>query len=54
MTKSVLVIGLLNAVDATIVPGKAFDRYVSIWFENTDYDMAAGDRKISSTRRLHE
>lgn len=25
------------------VPGKAFDRYVSIWFENTDYDMAAGD-----------
>ena len=26
------------------VKGKAFDRYVSIWFENTDYDMAAGDR----------
>lgn len=27
------------------VKGKAFDRYVSIWFENTDYDMAADDRK---------
>jgi acid phosphatase len=26
------------------VPGKVFDRYVSIWFENTDYDMAAADR----------
>lgn len=26
------------------VKGKVFDRYVSIWFENTDYDMAAGDR----------
>lgn len=28
------------------VKGKSFDRYVSIWFENTDYDMAAGDRKF--------
>ncbi|CAG8978381.1 hypothetical protein HYALB_00010400 [Hymenoscyphus albidus] len=25
------------------VKGKVFDRYVSIWFENTDYDMAAAD-----------
>ena len=25
------------------VKGKAFDRFVSIWFENTDYDMAAAD-----------
>lgn len=30
------------------VKGKVFDRYVSIWFENTDYDMAAADRKYSS------
>ena len=28
------------------VKGRAFDRYVSIWFENTDYDMAASDRKF--------
>jgi acid phosphatase len=27
-----------------IVPGKAFDRIVFIWLENTDYDIAAGDR----------
>jgi acid phosphatase len=26
------------------VKGKAFDRFVSIWFENTDYDMAKADR----------
>ncbi len=31
------------------VPGKAFDRYVSIWFENTDYDMAAADRTCTPT-----
>jgi acid phosphatase len=30
------------------VKGKAFDRYVSIWFENTDYETAAADRKHSS------
>jgi acid phosphatase len=29
------------------VKGKVFDRYVSIWFENTDFDMAAADRKAS-------
>jgi hypothetical protein len=27
------------------VPGKSFDRFVTIWCENTDYDMAAGDCK---------
>lgn len=32
----------------THVKGKAFDRYVSIWFENTDYDMAAADRMFNS------
>ena len=26
------------------VKGKAFDRFVAIWFENTDYDAAANDR----------
>ena len=26
------------------VRGKTFDRFVNIWLENTDYDMAAGDR----------
>lgn len=27
------------------VKGKAFDRLAIIWLENTDYDMAIGDRK---------
>lgn len=26
------------------VPGKAFDRFVVIWLENTDYSAAAADR----------
>jgi hypothetical protein len=25
------------------VAGKSFNRFVTIWCENTDYDMAAGD-----------
>ncbi|KAI0147202.1 acid phosphatase phoa [Xylariaceae sp. FL1272] len=29
------------------VKGKAFDRYVVIWLENTDYDMAAGDPNLA-------
>lgn len=27
------------------VKGKAFDRLAVIWLENTDYDMAIGDRE---------
>lgn len=27
------------------VKGKAFDRLAIVWLENTDYDMAIGDRK---------
>ncbi|KXT03633.1 hypothetical protein AC579_1593 [Pseudocercospora musae] len=30
------------------VPGKAFDRFIEIWLENTDYDKAAGDPKRAS------
>ncbi|KAI1844428.1 hypothetical protein JX266_009315 [Neoarthrinium moseri] len=29
------------------VKGKAFDRFVVIWLENTDYDLAAGDANLS-------
>jgi acid phosphatase len=28
------------------VKGKAFDRYVSIWFENQDFDIAKADREL--------
>jgi hypothetical protein len=30
------------------VAGKTFNRFVAIWCENTDYSMAAGDRKFLS------
>jgi len=29
------------------VPGRAFDRYIEIWLENTDYDKAAGDPNLA-------
>ncbi|KAG9246099.1 phosphoesterase family-domain-containing protein [Calycina marina] len=32
-----------SASPTSHVKGKSFDRYVSIWFENTDFDIAAGD-----------
>jgi len=28
------------------VKGKAFDHFVVVWLENTNYDKAAGDRKL--------
>ncbi len=31
------------------VKGKVFDRYVSIWFENTDYAKAIADREWLSS-----
>jgi acid phosphatase len=43
----------LSRSPTSSVKGKAFDRYVSIWFENTDYDMAAADR-MSHVRRVYE
>ena len=30
------------------VPGKAFDRFVVVWLENTDYSAAAADRTSTS------
>jgi hypothetical protein len=35
------------AATAQYVPGKAFDRYVAIWLENTDYPKAHDDRASS-------
>jgi hypothetical protein len=31
------------------VRGKTFDRFVNIWLENPDFDMAAGDRATLSS-----
>ncbi|PUU82107.1 phosphoesterase family-domain-containing protein [Tuber borchii] len=46
-------LGLLAAVaaltvSASDVKGKVFNRFVTIWLENTDYDKAAGDRILLS------
>ena len=36
------------------VPGKSFDRFVNIWLENTDFEMAAGDRMpLPTLFRIH-
>jgi hypothetical protein len=35
------------------IKGKRFDRFVNIWFENTDFDMAAGDRTSSPLSPTH-
>lgn len=40
--------GLASLGSAQWVKGKAFDRFVTIWLENTDYDLAAGDPSLSS------
>lgn len=34
------------------IRGKTFDRFVQIWLENTDFDMAAGDREFQVTGYL--
>lgn len=34
-----------------IVAGKTFDRFVQIFLENQDYDIAIGDRKFVIKRR---
>lgn len=33
------------------VKGKAFDRIAIVWLENTDYDLAVGDRTYSTATR---
>jgi hypothetical protein len=35
------------SASADYVEGKAFNRFITIWLENTDYDKAAGDRESS-------
>lgn len=51
MLKGLLALGLLAAsATAQKVKGKVFDRLAIIWLENTDYDMAAGDREYAFFR----
>ncbi len=37
----------LTESPTSYVKGKTFDRFVTIWCENTDYSAAAGDRNTS-------
>lgn len=34
------------------VKGKAFDRFVVVYFENQDYDKSFGDRKLNTATRF--
>lgn len=34
---------IVSVAAHSTVPGKAFNRFVTIWLENTDYSKAAGD-----------
>jgi hypothetical protein len=42
--------GLVGPVNS--IKGKRFDRFVNIWLENTDYAMAASDRKFTDKLRM--
>ncbi|CZS98128.1 related to phosphate-repressible acid phosphatase precursor [Rhynchosporium agropyri] len=44
-------IALTRSPTSNIV-GKTFDRFVTIWFENTDYSMAAGDPNFQYLAKL--
>ncbi|KAK5721396.1 hypothetical protein LTR17_014607 [Elasticomyces elasticus] len=35
------------AHDTSYVPGRSFNRFVTIWLENTDFDKAAGDPNLA-------
>ncbi|KAI2468403.1 putative acid phosphatase Pho610 [Annulohypoxylon bovei var. microspora] len=51
-----LIIGLLGfylyLVHAAIVPGKAFDRFISIWLENQDFAKVVADPDFADLKRF--
>lgn len=47
-----LVIFWLYLVRAAIVPGKAFDRFISIWLENQDFAKVVADPDFADLRRF--
>ncbi|KAI1506223.1 phosphoesterase family-domain-containing protein [Biscogniauxia marginata] len=42
----------VSARFAAIVPGRAFDRFISIWLENQDFDKVAADPDFADLRKL--
>ncbi|KAI0870557.1 phosphoesterase family-domain-containing protein [Hypoxylon argillaceum] len=43
---------LLGWSDAAVVPGRAFDRFISIWLENQDFDKVAVDSAFADLKRF--
>ncbi|KAI1196463.1 phosphoesterase family-domain-containing protein [Nemania serpens] len=57
MVKLVFLIGpllgcLLGSTDAVVVPGRAFDRFISIWLENQDFDKVVVDSAFADLKRF--
>ncbi|KAI0205668.1 phosphoesterase [Astrocystis sublimbata] len=48
---SILLCYALLATDAAVVPGKAFDRFISVWLENEDFDKVAVDSAFADLKR---
>ncbi|KAI0596076.1 phosphoesterase family-domain-containing protein [Biscogniauxia sp. FL1348] len=46
------VLALAASVSARIVPGKAFERFISIWLENQDFDKVIADSDFADLRKL--
>ncbi|KAI0555857.1 phosphoesterase [Xylaria curta] len=43
---------LLSPTDAAVVPGRAFDRFISIWLENQDFDKVVVDSAFADLKRF--
>ncbi|KAI0442835.1 phosphoesterase [Xylaria telfairii] len=43
---------LLNPTDGAVVPGRAFDRFISIWLENQDFDKVVVDSAFADLKRF--
>ncbi|KAI1427516.1 phosphoesterase family-domain-containing protein [Xylaria sp. FL1777] len=42
----------LSLAGAKVVPGRAFDRFISIWLENQDFDKVAADSAFADLKRF--
>ncbi|GAP85589.1 putative acid phosphatase-like protein [Rosellinia necatrix] len=43
---------LLSSTEAAVVSGKAFDRFISIWLENQDFDKVVVDAAFADLKRF--
>ncbi|KAI1330665.1 phosphoesterase family-domain-containing protein [Xylariaceae sp. FL0255] len=47
-----LFLGSAASASADLVPGKAFDRFISIWLENQDFDKVVADTAFADLKRF--